>query len=639
MFKPQKHLRLEPLNRLPKLDELAKAFDHAKSAKGCLVELPWRSSKTGKNYSLAVRIELGQTDPVWTLIEGEGSSSRAAWSVPFQDMDLLNDVLLLSLPQEFDNPAKTMQNAPAVRGAGVAQPSDFPTPTITRVTSASANARPPAAPQETSSAAHAPPAISAVAPSQAPAIAPLRNDLSASAAGQPAVPGVHQGGPAAPPQALAVGQTPVAPNTPPLSQRQSHTQATAPSSPATQAPGPATSPAATQAPGPAKPPPATQAPGPAKPPPATQAPGPAKPLPTTQTPAASQPATASPQLMPPASPAPFPASAPYPTALPSAYPAQNHLPSAQSRGYFPAPPSTPYGQPYPYPYPIDPATQKPYANYTPSAGPETLPLAGSLAVQPNMPPGAMLGIAPPSVPDVPVIEYEIPKRRPGIQLGKLLLEASLIPQHTLDAALLLQDMVKSGALDTTQAADALARAHNRSGAFETKIFLAKPNPNARFLNISVPPLGQILIEAGLINADTLKAALNLQEETRSGAISIEEAIGTFVRDCFGKARPETNKDQPEVERAINLLRYAGMLEPQDMDAATDVRAKHGGELLNILVSAGKLDEVTLEAAIQCQYFVNQNRLKVEQSVILLHFCQRSRITLDEAIEELGFERP
>ncbi len=256
-----------------------------------------------------------------------------------------------------------------------------------------------------------------------------------------------------------------------------------------------------------------------------------------------------------------------------------------------------------------------------------------------MPPGAMLGIAPPSAPEVPVVEYEAPKRRSGIQLGKLLLEASFIPQHTLDAALLLQDMVKSGALEVTQAAEALARAHNRSGAFETKIFLAKPNPNARLLNISVPPLGQILIEAGLINSDALRSALKLQEETRTGAMSVDEAIGIFVRDSFGKIRPETNAEQPEVERAINLLRYAGMLEPQDMEAAENIRKKHGGQLLNILLSAGKIDDVTLEAAIHCQYFVNHKRMKVEQAVILLHFCQRSRISLYEAIDELGLERP
>ena len=257
-----------------------------------------------------------------------------------------------------------------------------------------------------------------------------------------------------------------------------------------------------------------------------------------------------------------------------------------------------------------------------------------------MPPGAMLGIAPPSAPEVPKPEYTTPKQRQtGVQLGKLLLEASLIPQHTLDAALLLQDMVKTGALQTAQAAEALVRAHNRSGTLETKIFLAKPNPHARSRGVNVPPLGQILIEAGLINEEALKSALDLQEQTRAGDLTIDEAIGTFVRGCFASKRPDTNKEQPEVERAINLLRYAGMLEPQDVAAAEEIQQKHGGDLLSILVSAGKLEDMTLESAIQCQYFVHQKRLKVEQAVILLHFCQRSRITLGEAIEELGFEQP
>jgi hypothetical protein len=35
----------------------------------------------------------------------------------------------------------------------------------------------------------------------------------------------------------------------------------------------------------------------------------------------------------------------------------------------------------------------------------------------------------------------------------------------------------------------------------------------------------------------------------------------------------------------------------------------------------------------------QNRLKVEQAMIALHYCQRSRASFDDAVEELGWEKP
>jgi hypothetical protein len=265
-------------------------------------------------------------------------------------------------------------------------------------------------------------------------------------------------------------------------------------------------------------------------------------------------------------------------------------------------------------------------------------LAGTIAVQPNLPPGPVLGKDFVPLPSVPSSQdLELLSKRPNIVLGKFLRDADLIPQHTLDAALILQDMVRSGALDTTQAAKALVRAHNRGGALEANTFLAKRNPDNRELIIIAPALGQILIEAGLINAPALKTALDLQEAVRTGTLSSEEALTAFVHECFGKIRSESNKETPEVERAINLLRSAGILDLKDIQAAEKLSEKHRGQLMKILVTAGKLSELTMEAAIQCQYLVHQQKLKTEQAVIALHYCQRTGIGFDEAIRELGWD--
>src|SRR5581483_9843805 len=102
MFKPKKHVRLTALSQAPKVAEVRVLVDEAKKARGCTVELPWRNKLTGVPYSLTVRVEVAGGDPMWTLYEGEGDASRVVWSSPFDDVELLYDVLMLSIPAEHD---------------------------------------------------------------------------------------------------------------------------------------------------------------------------------------------------------------------------------------------------------------------------------------------------------------------------------------------------------------------------------------------------------------------------------------------------------------------------------------------------------------------------------------------------------
>ncbi len=444
MYQPRKHIRLDPIDRLPTLDELKNLLARAQSSVGVIIELPWQSKRTGRSLSLTARIELGGIEPLWTLFEGREPNCRVLWSVAFKDVYLLHDVLVSSLPNE----EKVVEV-------------EIPNPDM----SPQAMPNHPAAPYST-----------------------LRSNPSYTA------PYVHP---------------------------------------------------------------------------------------------ASEQHAASPPV-----------------------------------------------------HSLQPVPNQPYPNYAtpPSANDGAAGHIGVPPTQVDMTPNMMQGRQSWKSTLTSSAELDLLSKRPNILLGKFLLDADLIPQHTLDAALVLQDMVKSGALDTSQAAQALARAHNRSGAFETNIFLAKPNPDARDWAIVAPPLGQILLEAGLINVEALKLALSLQEAVRTGVMTSDEGLSVFAHECFGKPRSPANQDTPEVERAINLLRFAGMLQPQDIQAAEAIQRKHGGELMKILVTAGKLDELTMEAAIRCQYLVHQQKVKTEQAVIALHYCQRSRVTFDDAVEELGWNQ-
>lgn len=114
MYRPKKYQRLEPLARTPKLSDVRRLLEAGTKARSCTVEQPWRSEKMKMPFSLTVRVEVGGSEPIWTLYEGEGSNSRVMWSTAFNDVDLLYDVLTLSLPSDGPNifdPANRGQEA------------------------------------------------------------------------------------------------------------------------------------------------------------------------------------------------------------------------------------------------------------------------------------------------------------------------------------------------------------------------------------------------------------------------------------------------------------------------------------------------------------------------------------------------
>lgn len=461
MYKPgKKQLRLDPLQSLPNLSDLRNLLRQADRAKSYTVELPWRSQKTSTAYSLTVRVEFHGGDPVWTLYEGLGSDSHVVWSSRVGDVELLYDVLSLSLPSE-------------------------------------------------SEAGRLPAALTATQTLNTFKLPEPETVPGSSGPAQAEVPDVKQN-PEPMPQQLPVHPQPL--------------------------------------------------------PPGYQA---------------------YPQPWPPG----------------SSYPPGYGAPTIPSYSH----PTTPS---YPYTQPMVPGYDK-------AASPSTTPAA------------ALLGAITP--------DSDLLKKRPNILIGHFLIEAGLIPEPTLNAALQLQEMVKEGTLTPQQAAEAVRRAHSRGGQFDQDIFLANPQEKAgKEARQIAPPLGEILVGAGLISIEALKAALNLQEVVRGGALTKEEAVEAFIKEHFGAGKGGSASEE---KRAIELLRQAGLLNEQDMQAAEAVRNKHGGEVAKILAAAGKMDSITYEAAKTCVNLIGEERLKLEQAIIALHYCQRSRISFEEAVQELGWEKP
>ncbi len=77
-----------------------------------------------------------------------------------------------------------------------------------------------------------------------------------------------------------------------------------------------------------------------------------------------------------------------------------------------------------------------------------------------------------------------------------------MPESTVDAALQLQELVRSGKLSTAQAGEAVRRAHVRGGGVDPKLIAAPVTGDA--MKGDAPPLGQILVEAAIIRGPIIR---------------------------------------------------------------------------------------------------------------------------------------
>jgi hypothetical protein len=592
MYRPKKYIRLNQLPRMPRLADVKNLHEEGKKARSCTVELPWRTEKLGMTFSLTIRVEVGGSEPIWTLYEGEGNRSRVMWSTGFADVDLLYDVLTLSLPADGPNifaPPSEEPNAPKPAIKVEVEPSyydkeQFRSQPADPQTSGSFSSpflkdedqflKPEPSSFDTFSHSGKDKtkdqakgkdefALQAVPEKTFESVADVSVEKSSEKAKEKsdaktpdkapekttreALPTADFVNPLAEPQIALGGQHQGAPSGYPDPQQQQYQ---------------------------------------------------------------GNPSMASGSYPP----------QPMPPGYPPGYP--------PPQGY---PPQPGYPQGYPPPgYPPQPgypgvSGQYPAAQYPP---------------QPGYPGGS--GQYPAALPGVPPgAPYGMPNKRPAVMLGTFLVEAGLVPKSTIDSALQVQVLVSQGTLSPVKAAEAVRRAHLRGGGLEPEenAGAIKPNDGVRIK----PQIGQVLVMAGIITAVQLKAALYLQDVMRSGAMTMEEAVELLKREVSTAQVKTQSAEQikaapaEDFTKAIALVQKAGLVTEADLVAAHKVKVKHGGEISKILAVAGKLDQLTLDAANTCQKFVDNGTLRVDQAIMALHYCQRMRVPFEEAADELGID--
>lgn len=162
-------------------------------------------------------------------------------------------------------------------------------------------------------------------------------------------------------------------------------------------------------------------------------------------------------------------------------------------------------------------------------------------------------------------------------------------------------------------------------------------------------LGNMFVEAGILPEPALEAALKLQELVRHGQLSDAAAVEALKYAASHEGHLEESlekkywaiKSQPRNGPAkaqfvpIDLIKEAGIVSEQDVQAAQNVRRKHGGEVANILVSAGKIMPETLKAATRCIEMIIYGRMRHDMALTIIQQCQKNNCDIETACSTLN----
>ena len=135
---------------------------------------------------------------------------------------------------------------------------------------------------------------------------------------------------------------------------------------------------------------------------------------------------------------------------------------------------------------------------------------------------------------------------------------------------------------------------------------------------SPKPLGDILMEMGLVSRAVLDMALSLQEmiskdmiDIRSAASSLQEMASTG-KAVDPKNKPFSEDDEPV--RLGDLLKMTGLVDNEDIQQAIELSSKYPAMIGKMLVVAGAIDEGTLLAALRSQFLLRNKAIAVDDSV-------------------------
>lgn len=158
------------------------------------------------------------------------------------------------------------------------------------------------------------------------------------------------------------------------------------------------------------------------------------------------------------------------------------------------------------------------------------------------------------------------------------------------------------------------------------------------------PVGQVLVEHKLIHESLIRPALQLQKMVVAKELRPTQAAEVLMHVhkhgvTVEQATKELGLDSNTLDgwkEALALLKTSGLLSDMHHRLLLSAVSVRPHDVRGALTSTGAIDELLFQAAMRCQYLMSEKKMRLEQAVIALHYCARSRTNLDEAIKELSW---
>lgn len=259
----------------------------------------------------------------------------------------------------------------------------------------------------------------------------------------------------------------------------------------------------------------------------------------------------------------------------------------------------------------------------------------------------------------------------GMPLGRVLVITKSLTEAMLMAALNAQVLIRDKKLTRDQAIQGLKASRDRqipleqflleSGNLELPIratvrlgellLMAGLLDESRLMDavemglVEEKPIGRVLIELGIINDDTLQAALTLQEIVASGRLNKTEAQDVLkttlhrqitITEALGRLKPKAASKTAALPLYL-FLQLSGLVNAKQIEEAIKLGSRNSQIMAKMLLNAGIMEPLLIDSAVKCHELIEQNILNTEHAIIALSHCQKNQTTLDQAFQALGWQ--
>lgn len=257
----------------------------------------------------------------------------------------------------------------------------------------------------------------------------------------------------------------------------------------------------------------------------------------------------------------------------------------------------------------------------------------------------------------------------NLPLGRCLVLARAVSSNLLTSALTAQVLVRDGKITYDQAVTGLQAAYRKqqtievslseSGALRvqkddksvkvgdllTKAGLVSESDKVSAIEkglVENIPVGQVLVQLGMVSPTVLDEALKLQRQVNEGQLSILQAAeilrqanlrGVPVEVVMNEKSSKT-QEADNLNRLMGLIKKADLIGPTEMQRAEMLARDLKMSLGEIIISKDLLNTKLIEATQQAKKLIDDGIVSEAHAVKVLSFCRRSGVVFSEALKSV-----